>query len=547
MNSSYLGGDWYVEEMKCKANDADGIPFSLPREKYIADNNAYIYIIPETKYDGASAKEVMKFVRRNDKNSKKDLIGDGTLMDYLPTQRITLPVDKKAVLASGIVAEKDRDLIEDSLTLDISTDALDRSSLMVLDLLAHFDWKRPIYFTHARSQVVIDLGLLDYLQFDGYAYRLVPIKTEYNHSEPHKIGRIDAAYAYDKLMNVFRYGNLADPRVYVDEFIQNSIAAARAREAFARVALEYIEIAWDENRLAKEGISQEECFARAEKLLDRGLKVLPVNQIRYTESNITPFIECYYLLALDDKGDALLKAYSNNLKEYINYYKQFEGEYADMVADVLNEKIGELTSLAVLASDFGRVERAAEIVNYYDTLRTWYSIDNIIISNYNLKNKEAADKLLSEYIGKVIGVIDANLDSRDEQVREHISKKLGELIGLGEIAITYNYEKGACEVMEYLYILSCDDYADELLAKYISDIVSRMEEAQKQENTPQREDQIISDVETLHKLYSLAHKYKREDIAYYLNQYFRTLGAKDEDLILTEREKEERGIVETTN
>ena len=662
MNSSYLGGDWYVDEMKCKANDADGIPFSLPREKYIADNNAYIYIIPEKECD--SAKGVMEFVRRNDKESKRDLMGDGTLMDYIPTQRITLPVNKENVIASGIVAEKDRDLIEDSITLNISTDALERPSLMVLDLLAHFDWKRPIYFTHARSQVVIDLGLLDYMQFDGYAYRLVPIKTKYNHSEPNKIGRIDAAYAYDKLMNVFRYGNLADSRVYVDEFIQNSIAAARAREAFARVALEYIDIARDENRLAKEGISQEECFARAEKLLDRGLQVLPINQIRYTESNITPFIkgyyllaldekgdallkayrdnlkeyinyykqfpgesadlvsdvlnekigeltslretfarvaleyiniawdenrlakesisqeecfaraeklldrglqmlpvnqirytesntipfiECYYLLALDDKGDALLKAYSNNLKEYINYYKQFEGEYADMVADVLNEKIGELTSLAVLASDFGREERAAEIVNYYDTLRTWYSIDNIIISNYNLKNYEAADKLLSEYVGKVIDVIDANLDSRDKQVREHISKKLGELIELGEIAITYNYEKGACEVMEYLYKLSCDDYADELLAKYISDIVSRMEKVQTQENTPQREDQIISDMETLHKLYKLAHKYKREDIAYYLNQYFRTLGAKDEDLILTEREKEERGIVETAN
>ena len=547
MNSSYLGGDWYVDEMKCKANDADGIPFSLPREKYIADNNAYIYIIPEKKYDGASAKEVMEFVRRNDKESKKDLMGDGTLMDYIPTQRITLPVNKENVIASGIVAEKDRDLIEDSITLNISTDALERPSLMVLDLLAHFDWKRPIYFTHARSQVVIDLGLLDYMQFDGYAYRLVPIKTKYNYSEPNKIGRIDAAYAYDKLMNVFRYGNLADSRVYVDEFIQNSIAAARAREAFARVALEYIDIARNEERLAKEGISQNECFKRAEKLLDRGLQMLPVNQIRYTESNTIPFIECYYLLALDDKGDALLKAYSNNLKEYINYYKQFEGESADMVADVLNEKIGELTSLAVLASDFGREERVAEIVNYYDTLRTWYSIDNIIISNYNLKNYEAADKLLSEYIGKVIDVINANLDSRDKQVREHISKKLGELIELGEIAITYNYEKGACEVMEYLYMLSCDDYADELLAKYISDIVSRMEKVQTQENTPQREDQIISDMETLHKLYKLAHKYKREDIAYYLNQYFRTLGAKDEDLILTEREKEERGIVETAN
>ena len=538
MNSSYLGGDWYVDEMKCKANDAEGIPFSLPREKYIADNNAYIYIIPRSGYDGAEAKKVMAFVRSNDRHTKEDLMGDGTLMDYLPTQRITLPVDKENAIASGIVAEKDIDLIEDSIILNISADALDRSSLMVLDLLAHFDWKRPIYFTHARSQVVIDLGLLDYLQFDGYAYRLVPIKTEYDYEHPDKIGRIDAAYAYDKLMNVFRYGNLADSRVYVDEFIQNSIAAARAREAFARVALEYIHIAWDEKRLAREGISQDECFERAEKLLDRGLQVLPVNQIRYTESNITPFIEGYYLLALDEKGDAVLKAYRDNLKEYIEYYKQFKGEYYDMVADVVADKVEELTGLALLASDFDRKELATEIVKYYDALRTWYGIDNIVISNYNLGNVEVADNLLSKYITKVIEVINANFNSSDEEVRKATSKKLGELLDLCDIAINYNSVKGACDVIAYFYELTYDDYADDLMTKYIRNLVGRIDECQNEKESEQRNNEILSYMDALNNIYVIAHQYKREDLAYYLNQYYRSLGARDEDLILTEREKE---------
>jgi hypothetical protein len=155
---------------------------------------------------------------------------------------------------------------------------------MLLDMFAHFDWKRPIYFTQV--SMLSTFGLLDYLQFDGYAYRFVPILTPYEN--PRNIGRIDADYAYDKLMNVMRYGNLADPRVYVDEFTQYNLKVSRAREALARVAREYI----------KRG--DKESLRRAEELLDRGLEVLPINQIRFTEANTYPFIECYYELGLNE-------------------------------------------------------------------------------------------------------------------------------------------------------------------------------------------------------------------------------------------------------
>ena len=346
MNSSYLDGEWYVDEMKCKANDAEGIPFSLPSHKYTFVND---WVPVNSQIDRVvDAKQVMEFVRSDDKRTKIDM-GYGEPSDYIPTKRIALPVDKEAAIASGIVAEKDRDLMVDTIYININATSLSRSELMLLDMLAHFDWKRPIYFTQV--YVLQKFGLLDYLQFDGYAYRFVPILTPYKDSW--SIGRIDADYAYDKLMNTFRYGNLNNPKVYVDYFTQYNLQVSRAREAFARVAREYI----------KQGNAK-----RAEELLDRGLEVLPINQLRFTEANTFPFIECYYDLGLNDKGDALLLAYGDNLIDYIEYYLLFEGVQGDLVADIMYDKLDELSRLYYLAAYYNREDVVFGINEYYRTL-----------------------------------------------------------------------------------------------------------------------------------------------------------------------------------
>ena len=346
MNSSYLDGEWYVDEMKCKANDAEGIPFSLPSHKYSFVND-WIPVYPQD--DSVwSAKDVMNFVRSDDKRTKVDL-GYGEPADYIPASRIVLPVDKDAAIASGIVKESDRDLMVDNVYITIDASSLSRSELMLLDMLAHFDWKRPIYFTQV--YVLQKFGLLDYLQFDGYSYRFVPILTPYKDSW--SIGRIDADYAYDKLMHQMRYGNLNNPKVYVDEFTQYNIKVSRAREAFARVAREYI----------KQGDKE-----RAEELLDRGLEVLPVNQIRYTEANTYPFVECYYELGLNDKGDKLLMLYGDNIIDYIEYYLCFDGAKGDDLEALIHEKLDELERLYYLAAYYNREDVVYDINKYYRTL-----------------------------------------------------------------------------------------------------------------------------------------------------------------------------------
>ena len=342
MNSSYLDGEWYVDEMKCKANDAEGIPFSLPRAKYTF-NNDWIPIFEEQ--DVMEGKALMEFIRRNDKASKTD-IGMGEPVDYIPTRRIALPVDKDAAIASGIVKESDRDLIVDTVYINLKKNSLSRSELMLLDLFVSFDWKRPIYFTQA--YMLNAFSLVDYLQFDGYAYRLVPILTPFEDSW--EIGRIDAEYAYDVLMNKTSYGGLNNPDVYVDSFMHHNIMVARTREAFARVAKQFV-LAGQRDK--------------AEQLLDRGLEVLPPLQLRFTMENTYPFLEGYYSIGADDKGDKLLMAYADTIISYVEYYLQFEGFYGDLVTDIIDEKLGDLSELYYLAGAAGRKDVVRSFNDYY--------------------------------------------------------------------------------------------------------------------------------------------------------------------------------------
>ena len=352
MNTSYLGAEWYIDEMKTRANEAPDVPFSLPKHKYTY-NNDVIYVIDRIDRP-VDIKEVIDFVRSDDQRSKVPLV-DGSMVDYIPTKRIALPVNKENAIASGIVAEKDRDKIVDTVYLNLRKSSLDKGQLMILDMLANFDWKRPIYMTQV--YIMQDFGLLDYLQFDGYAYRLVPILTKAQN--PYEIGRIDADYAAPLLRDTFRYGNLADPRVYADYFIQYNLSASHARDAFARVAKELL---------------REERVDEAVELLDLGLQRLPTSQIRFTDSNTYPFLEAYYAAAAlgneeaAEKGDALLREYARTLIEYIEYYLTFDGVKGDLVSGIIDDKLDELGDVYYLASYAGRRDIIAELNVYYRSL-----------------------------------------------------------------------------------------------------------------------------------------------------------------------------------
>lgn len=67
----------------------------------------------------------------------------GEKMDFLPSRQIAIPVNKQNAIESGIVKPEDAHLMVDTVYLNINPNKhyLTRDELMLIDLLANFDWE----------------------------------------------------------------------------------------------------------------------------------------------------------------------------------------------------------------------------------------------------------------------------------------------------------------------------------------------------------------------------------------------------------------------
>ena len=101
-------------------------------------------------------------------------LNDQKQHNYFPTTNFSLKVDKEAVLKSGLVPAALADSIATEMDFKTPGNVLERNKIMMLDAIAHNDWKRPICFTTTLPRDNY-LGLENYLQTDGLVYQLVPI------------------------------------------------------------------------------------------------------------------------------------------------------------------------------------------------------------------------------------------------------------------------------------------------------------------------------------------------------------------------------------
>ena len=346
MNTSYLDGSWYIDEMKHRYNESAPVPFSLPQHKYAMAENDFIYV-EDVFQEPNPIKQVIDFIR-SDAPISRIKLDEQLAVDFIPTRTLLLPVNKENAVKSGIVKPEDAHLMVDTITINLQASSLRKSEMMLLDLLANFDWERPLYVTS--PSLVANFGLQDYLQFDGYAYRLVPIKTTY--TDLWNAGRIDTDLLYHNLMEVYRYGNVADPRVYVDTFVNYNFNATNIRIAFARLGAE----------LARRGEKE-----KAVEVLDYGLEQMPVSQFQYTYQYL-PYIRAYYEARATEKGDALFDSYAKNLEEYVDYFLSFPDNRQYLIENQFADKLTALAELHRIAENYGRTDRAARILNLFDWL-----------------------------------------------------------------------------------------------------------------------------------------------------------------------------------
>lgn len=304
VNLSLLNTDWYIEQMRRKAWDSDGIPQMLPENKIRNNNNDYVYIYDRGIEGYTDVDDIIKFV--TDDTPKSKITGnDNKQIDYIPTKNLKVSVDKDKVLANGTVSKDRADRVVDNIEWTLSGNGIYKKDLIILDILAANNWDRPVYFAITTGDDAY-LGLTDYFQIEGLAYRLVPYKAQ---SFDGQTGEVNTDLMYDNLMTKFEWGGMDKGNIFMDE--NNKRMCMNFRNNFARLAGELI----------RQGKKEQ-----AVKALDKCLEVLPKHNVPYNQFMVS-IAEHYYKLKEIEKANDIVKTLINQYNEELNYYTSLKGSF----------------------------------------------------------------------------------------------------------------------------------------------------------------------------------------------------------------------------
>jgi hypothetical protein len=298
----FLNADWYIRQLENWHYQAAPVPLTIGIQKYASGK---LNTIPYYKRTDqcANLKDVIDFINSNDPRTMLRAADDSGI-HYYPTNSFSIPADTAAVATNKAGRQKSGIASASSVDFTVKANYLLKNEIVMLDILATNNWKRPVYFLS--TQVPGKLGLLDYLRLDGFAFRLVPFKHPTDGYSD--VGSIQADELYKKLMMQFKWGNMNDPAVFLDYNSIRTAGITGIRSCFARLAEEYI----------KQGR-----FEEAIRVLDRCMEVMPHRAIPY-DIFMLPVIQAYFHAGAPDQARRIAREYMDILQEEQEYYHSLD-------------------------------------------------------------------------------------------------------------------------------------------------------------------------------------------------------------------------------
>ena len=218
-NLSYLQTDWYIDQMKRPAYNSPSVPITWPRLDFCSGTNEYVTVEPGAK------QQILEFYKQNPEAAKKQF-GDEPFelknvlkywvrsknpdLHIIPTDTLYVTIDKEAVKKSGMMMASDT--IPDKMVISLAgKTALYKNDLMMLEMIAQCNWVRPIY-------VALTVGEDNYMNLgdnfvqEGLVNRITPFTTNKPGAK-----NFDTEKAYHNIMTRFKFGNLKQKGLYIDE------------------------------------------------------------------------------------------------------------------------------------------------------------------------------------------------------------------------------------------------------------------------------------------------------------------------------------------
>ena len=353
VNTSLLGTDWYIDQMKWACNESKPLPLTVPQSQYLYGTNEYVFIT----YDDGSPmliKDVMDVFK--DPGYKVELTSRRKV-DFICARKIVIPVNKENCLKYDIVPESLADEIPETITLTMSEDKnyLSKPELFMLDLLSNYQWDRPLNLLNMGGD--LNIGIKDYLMYDGFSYRFVPIKNKITSTDP---GIVDADDLYRKMTDgTFKWDALSRKDWFVDyQNLYTFLGVLSQRQLFLNVANALIDSNEDEKALEIMDLCQkyfpEENFP---------LETIPVG-FSGNDYMVIQMVENYYFLGAQDKARELGMKLAEGLLASSRFYLEFY-EYAGSNFETAHRCI---IYLADVFKQYGDKELSDQLLESLETL-----------------------------------------------------------------------------------------------------------------------------------------------------------------------------------
>ena len=349
-NLSYLQTDWYIDQMKSKAYDSDPLPIDFKEDQYVQGKRDVVYLMNDPRIKGAvELRKALDFVKDENPRTK---LSQADNASYIPSKKLFYVVDKDAVIKNGVVPASEYDQIQDTIFIDFGNkNYITKDELMVLDMIANSDWKRPIYYaiTVGRDKY---LGLQDYFRLDGFAYRFTPVKTA--RSDIY-FGSVNTDKMYQHMMKDFKWGNMNDPKVYIDE--NNKRMMMNIRNNFNRLA----------ESLINEGKKDS-----AINVLHRSMELIPNRVVPYN----------YFSLQLADNlmaagdtatGTQMIQDIYGSYKDKMDYFLALDPKYIASIDEEMQRSMYFIRELGMISSKYKLNDLSKEISESFNSYVKTYS------------------------------------------------------------------------------------------------------------------------------------------------------------------------------
>ncbi|MCX6308838.1 MAG: hypothetical protein NTY32_08455, partial [Bacteroidia bacterium] len=249
-----------------------------------------------------------------------------------PSEKIYLDVDKDQVVKNKYMDAKYDNNIVPRLNINLAgKQYLGKQEIMILEMLKENKWQRPIYYavTVEESQF---LGLQSSFLQEGLAYKLTPMRSA--SGKP----TVNTDKMYDLMINKFKYGNIQDKNVYLDE---NNLRMCRTHRA---MFVELIQSLYAEGKNDK-----------AEKAADFCQKMIPMTTVQANYHNVD-IANIYYRLGKPEKAFPIIQEVARICMENLEWTYSLKPKEYQSASMLVNTNLYTLQQIVTILEQFDKTK-----------------------------------------------------------------------------------------------------------------------------------------------------------------------------------------------